>query len=132
MTRIEKIELLKKVKAGRLSLTKHRTKWWSQDWINSSLFHCDGGALYSTTICPALGIPTDPTGEVFKHLLYYHKDFQFNGSVHLINQLDLEEEKNDFIVIGKLALYRQHRVTTLGDRFGLYEPNERFDSGFIF
>jgi hypothetical protein len=126
MTRIEKINLLKQVKAGKVSLKKQRVKWWSQDWSDPTLFHCNNELMYSTGICPKDGIPNP--GEVFGHVLYYHADIQFADSVHLINDLEADE----YLVIGKITLYRQKRTTTLGKNFGLYLPNEKFDSGFIF
>jgi len=126
MTRIEKINLIKQVKAGLISLKKIRTKWWSQDWSDPTLFHCAVETMYSTDICPTVGIPARP-GEIFRHLLYYHADIQFNGSLFLIT-----DEEDEYKVLGNLTLYRQSREVTIGRNFGLYLPNEKFDSGFIF
>ena len=127
MNRKEKIELLKQVAAGKVSLTKHRAKWWSQDWSDPNLFHCDGSALYSTTICPKDGIPADPGGEVFSHVLYYHTE-----SIQFANMTFVVTDEDPYKVVGQFALYRQHKSVTTGKNFGLYCPCEYFDEGFIF
>jgi hypothetical protein len=117
MNRKEKIELLKQVAAGKISLTKYRCRVWSQDFNDFTLFHCLDEKIYSTDILPANGFPAAATGEIFSNAMFYHSEaIQFKDGSHTPQVTD----QNPYTVFGNITLYFHP------------ERNQVFDAGFIF